>query len=82
MLGQKRPKLLRRFFIEYTCLQRTFSIEKARKRLGYTPVDDRDEMIRAGVEWELQKGVEAENRNFLDTSLWGPESLDRILDQL
>ena len=58
-LGQKRPKTLTRFIIEYTCLQRTFSIEKARKRLGYTPVDDRVEMIRAGVEWELQKGVKA-----------------------
>lgn len=58
-LGQKRPKILTRFIIEYTCLQRTFSIEKARKRLGYTPVDDRDEMIRAGVEWEIQKGVKA-----------------------
>ncbi|KAK0514456.1 hypothetical protein JMJ35_003073 [Cladonia borealis] len=58
-LGKKRPKMLRRFFIEHTCLQRTFSIEKARKRLGYTPVDDRDGMIRAAVEWELQKEVEA-----------------------
>lgn len=57
--GQKRPKMLTRFLIEYTCLQRTFSIEKARERLGYAPVDDRDEMIKSGVEWELQKGVEA-----------------------
>ena len=57
-LGQKRPKMLRRFFIEYTRLQKTFSIEKARKRLGYTPVDDRDGTIRAAVEWELQKEVE------------------------
>ena len=51
--------MLRRFFIEHTCLQRTLSIEKARKRLGYTPVDDRDGMIRAAVEWEFQKEVEA-----------------------
>ena len=58
-LGEKRPKMLRRFFIEYTCLQRTFSIEKARKRLGYIPVDDGDGMIRAAVERELQKEVEA-----------------------
>ena len=57
-LGQRLPKLLRRSFIEFACLQRTFSIEKARKRLGYTPVDDRDGMIRAAVEWELQ-GTEA-----------------------
>ena len=64
-LGQKRPKMLTRFIIEYTCLQRTFSIEKARKRLGFAPVDDRDEMIRAGVEWELQKGVKAGKQKIL-----------------
>ena len=49
-LGKERPKMLRRFFIEHTCLHRTSSIEKGRKRLGYTPVDDRYEMIRAAVE--------------------------------
>ena len=64
ILGQKRPKILTRFVIEYTCLQRTFSIEKARKRLGYAPMDDWDEMIRAGLEWELQKEVKAGGDDF------------------
>ena len=54
-LGKKRPRMLRRFSMEYTCLQRTSSIEKARKRLGYTPVDDKNGMIRAAIEWEIQK---------------------------
>ena len=47
--------MLRRFLIEHTCLQRTYSIDKARKRLGYAPFDDRDGMIRAAVEWELRR---------------------------
>lgn len=57
-LGKKRPKILRRFFIQYTCLQRTCSIEKARKRLGYAPADHREGIIRAAVEWEFQKEIE------------------------
>ena len=50
-LGLKRPKVLRRQIMTYTCCPRTYSIEKARARLGYKPVDDRDEQIRRGVNW-------------------------------
>lgn len=53
-LGLKRPKVLRRQYMAYTCNPRTFSIEKARERLGYEPVDDRDEQVQRGVEWALR----------------------------
>ncbi|KAF6238583.1 hypothetical protein HO173_003088 [Letharia columbiana] len=50
-LGLKRPKVLRRQIMTYACRPRTYSIEKARERLGYKPLDDRDEQIRTGVDW-------------------------------
>ena len=53
-LGLKRPQSLRRQYMEYTCNTRTYSIEKARERLGYKPVDDRDEQVQRGVEWVLR----------------------------
>ncbi|KAL9134456.1 MAG: hypothetical protein Q9175_004358 [Cornicularia normoerica] len=58
-LGLKRPKVMRRQTMVYTCYPRTYSIEKARERLGYEPVDDRDEQIRKGVEWALRMQKEA-----------------------
>lgn len=58
-LGLKRPKDLRRQNMTYTCSPRTYSIEKARERLGYNPVDDRDEQIQRGVEWALRIQKEA-----------------------
>lgn len=58
-LGLKRPKNLRRQAISYTCLPRTYSIAKARKGLGYTPLENRDEHIQKGVEWELRAQAEA-----------------------
>ena len=58
-LGLKRPKVLKRQTMMYTCSPRTYSIEKARERLGYKPVDDRDEQIQRGVEWALRVKKEA-----------------------
>ncbi|MCJ1456783.1 hypothetical protein MMC28_007148 [Mycoblastus sanguinarius] len=58
-LGQKRPKVLRRQCMAYTCNTRTYSIEKARERLGYKPIDDRDEQVQRGVEWALRTQKEA-----------------------
>lgn len=54
-MGLKRPKVLRRQVMAYTCYPRTYSIDKARERLGYEPVEDRDEQIRRGVECTLRK---------------------------
>ena len=58
-LGLKRPKVLRRQIMTYTCYPRTYSIKKARERLGYKPIDDRDEQIRKGVDWARQMQKEA-----------------------
>ncbi|CAF9937180.1 hypothetical protein IMSHALPRED_011048 [Imshaugia aleurites] len=58
-LGLKRPKVLRRQIMTYTCCPRTYSIVKARERLGYQPVDDRDEQIRRGLEWAQRAQKEA-----------------------
>ena len=52
-LGFKKPKAFRRDTLEPTGLKQILSIDKARKRLGYSPVDDRDEQIKKAVEWYL-----------------------------
>ena len=49
--GQRTPEQFRKHLFEYMSCTRTFSIGKARERLGYVPVDNRIESIRAGVEW-------------------------------
>ena len=48
-LGLKRRKVWQ--IMAYTCHPRTYSIEKARERLGYEPADDRDEQIQKGLDW-------------------------------
>ncbi len=53
-LGLKKPKVLRRQCMAYTCHPRTYSIKKSRKRLWYEPVDDRDEQVQRSVEWALR----------------------------
>ena len=58
-LGLKRPKILRRQTMIYTCYPRTYSIAKAKTRLGYKPLDDRDEQIQRGVEWVQRKHPKA-----------------------
>ena len=54
-LGQKRPKFFKRQSIEYITQPRTFSIDKARDRLGFIPNADRDEVIARAVDWELNR---------------------------
>ena len=53
--GLIKPRRMRRHLIEYSVVQRTFSIEKAKRLLGYNPVDDRAENIAKGVAWVLKK---------------------------
>ena len=60
-LGSKKPKVFRRRFLDYTCTQKTYSIEKAKQRLGYVPTDNRDDETQKGVEWELKKRAEGAN---------------------
>ena len=53
-MGLKKPKTLRRHYMAFTCYTWTYSIKKARDRLGYEPVDDREEQVQRGVEWALR----------------------------
>ena len=54
-LGQKRPPLaMNRLFIQYTVYNTTYSIKKARTRLGYNPVSDHDGNLKRSIEWELE----------------------------
>ena len=52
--GQRTPKILRVYAMRWVTTERTFSVEKAKKRLGYKPVDNMDEIIRRGVKWSLE----------------------------
>lgn len=54
-LGYRRPKNLRRELVEWICLTRTFSIEKARKLLAYSPVNDRAETVARAVNREREE---------------------------
>ena len=49
-LGTKQPIMNRRG-LSYTIMQRTFSIEKARKRLGYEPKVSLEEGMKRGALW-------------------------------
>lgn len=52
-LGTRKPKRMRRDLLGFTRYERTFSIEKARRRLDYVPAQDRDAQVRDGVAWYL-----------------------------
>ena len=64
-LGTRTPRILRSYTIEYVTKERTFSIDKARARLGYTPSANMDEELQAAVDWQLRK----ERRQKDDASL-------------
>ena len=53
--GHKTPKMLRSHTIRHVTEPRTFSIDKARSRLGYKPADTMEDSIRKGVEWCLKQ---------------------------
>lgn len=57
-LGQRTPMFLRSHTIRWVISTRTFSIEKAKQRLGYQPMDDRDSSIADGVNWCLRQEEE------------------------
>ncbi|TGO48975.1 hypothetical protein BCON_0224g00010 [Botryotinia convoluta] len=56
--GTVMPEKLRSHTMRYITEDRTFSIEKARERLGYRPLDDVDENIKEGVEWAVRERLE------------------------
>ncbi|MCJ1357601.1 MAG: erg26, C-3 sterol dehydrogenase [Icmadophila ericetorum] len=55
-LGTKRPYHFGRQQVEYFCFERTYSITKARRRLGYVPRGDWEEGVRKAVRWNLEEG--------------------------
>lgn len=59
-LGQKRPLTFRRALLVPMCVERTFSIAKARERLGYRPLDNMEDAIKRGVLYVRQQEAEEE----------------------
>lgn len=55
-LGTKRPYTMGKQQVEYACFTHTYSIEKARARLGFTPKEDFEGGIKEAVEWCLNNG--------------------------
>jgi sterol-4alpha-carboxylate 3-dehydrogenase (decarboxylating) len=51
------PPNLTRQQVKYTCMTRYFNIDKAKMRLGYTPVVKMEDGIRRGVKDALYRGV-------------------------
>ena len=54
-LGNREPSLYNRNVLRYLYTEQTFSIDKAKDRLGYVPVDDRRARIAGGVAVERVK---------------------------
>lgn len=52
--GKKRPHSLNKEKLEFAVYTRTYSIEKAKARLGYKPRVDMKEAIRRAVAWGLE----------------------------
>ena len=58
-LGRRTPQVFTSANMRYVLMERTFSIEKARERLWYQPVDDMEEQLRKGIEWCWKDDAEA-----------------------
>lgn len=54
--GTKEPATWRRWIIQAICTTRTFSIQKISERVGFTPQDNRAEVIRDAVAWAYREG--------------------------
>ena len=59
-LGWKKPALLNRQRVEYSVFERTYSIEKAQKRLQYKALTSTEEGVQRAVEWALEHENELE----------------------
>ena len=54
-LGRLRPPLsISPLYIQYTIDNSIYDISKARERLGYAPITDREGYIRSSISWELE----------------------------
>lgn len=54
-LGRRKPKAMNKLAVSYCVRTHSYSIEKARRALGYNPVSDLEEEIKRSVKWELQR---------------------------
>ncbi|KAF1945967.1 NAD(P)-binding protein [Clathrospora elynae] len=55
-LGLKRPHHLSKEQVEFACFTHTYSIEKARMRLGYKPKVNFERDLQKAVDWCIQEG--------------------------
>jgi sterol-4alpha-carboxylate 3-dehydrogenase (decarboxylating) len=53
-LGYRKPSVWRRSHIEWVCLRRTFNIAKAKDRLGYVPIIEREEAAKKAMHWAIK----------------------------
>ncbi len=53
--GRLRPKVLIKERIEFLLYTRTYSIQKAKERLGYAPMLPTSEAVRRAVDWALRE---------------------------
>lgn len=60
--GTKEPKLTRRK-VKYTCMNRTFCINKAKSRLGYRPRMSMEEGIKKSVAWFQERMAPIKQHN-------------------
>ncbi|KAL8967468.1 MAG: hypothetical protein Q9197_005415 [Variospora fuerteventurae] len=61
----RQSATMNRAGIRFSCLTRTYSIEKARTRFGYDPKVDMKEGIRRGVDWWLSEQKKSTQQNIL-----------------
>ena len=58
-LGRVRPPLkMSLLYIQYTIYNSTYDISKARARLGYEPIVDKEAHLRSSIAWELENHSE------------------------
>ena len=57
-LGNYRPKVLIKERIEFLVCTRTYSVKKARERLGYEPMLSMSEAVRRAVKWAVMEWPE------------------------
>ena len=56
--GQRRPRHLQKQKLEFLILTRTYSVSKAKERLGWRPKYSTAQGLQRGVDWALQKWTE------------------------
>lgn len=68
--GRKEPSLTRKK-IKFSCMNRTYRIDKAKSRLGYRAIVNMEEGIQRGVKWYLSTKTDAKK------AAWSPPPLEQ-----